>query len=169
MEKRHVRIFLSDDEYRTMTWGHSIYNDSWASTVGRTYMKFSIRANSDAMIVLTPIYAYTEAGVEIIIGTNGGNQTIIRNGIGPAARIAITQDTPNILDAAIWNAFWVSWDIPRRTVKVGTGRTVNQSVIAVASNLNNLQTVNAFGITSDRGTPVDWSFQDDDGKLSYLN
>ena len=92
-------------------------------------------------------------------------QLIIRDGIGASAREAFNQNSPNILNENSMKTFWVSWDVKAMNVSIGSGSSVGVNVLGTAASLVNLQTVNAFGVTTANGYPAEWSFGDYTGSF----
>ena len=116
-------IRIPEDMYVVKTNKKAEYDNAiW--TVSRDYVQFSVRACSDAHVIVSEVPGrYIANAFKLVIGLNGNTQTsIVAQGGSTEPWV---QDTPKILDCNIFKAFWIKWN--KQVIVLGEGTDLDKN------------------------------------------
>lgn len=125
------------------------YGRFWMTTTQISSLVFSIKACSDASLILSSYTGDTTQGYEILIGWNQNLDTIIRE----LPENEIKESTPGVLNCHNLHNFWIYWD--SGVVQVGKGSVVlSESLVRMTRATNHV--LNALSFKTATGITGSW-------------
>lgn len=109
-----------------------------------------------------------EVIVELILGTDDNQRSVIRYGSAANRQTVFNTATPNILHCNELRTFWLSWDHSDGTVKVGRGPLIDeQGFMQWTNNRTPRQFYNAIGLSCATGSAAMWVVNENSGKETH--